>query len=195
MYRKDRKEEYFTKKAQKEGYPARSVYKLKEIDRDFEILKKGDRVLDLGAAPGSWLLYISEKIGGAGEVIGFDIEDVKIPEIKNIKFHKKSIEDEDIFQILGERKFDAIVADLSPKTTGVKLLDSGISLELSEKAFEIAKKVLKENGNFVCKIFESAEADVFLKELEKIFKIVKRVRPKAVFRSSKEFYIVCKNYV
>lgn len=194
MYRKDRKEEFFTKKAQKEGYPARSVYKLKEIDRDFEILKEGDKVLDLGAAPGSWLLYISQKVGPRGKVIGFDTEEVKIPESQNSEFYRMSVEGEAIFDIIKEERFDAVVADLSPKTSGVRMLDSGISLELAERAFEIAEKVLKEGGSFVCKIFESQEADAFLKDIRKYFSEFKRLRPRAVMRRSKEFYVVGRGY-
>lgn len=194
MYRKDRKEEYFTRKAQEEGYPARSVYKLKEIDKQFGIINEGDSVLDLGAAPGSWLLYLSQKVGNRGVVIGFDMEDINIQSRENIIFYKKSVLDEDIFEILKGKKFDSIVADMSPKTTGIKLIDCGISLKLNERAFEIAKAVLKENGNFVFKIFEGGEIDAFIKEVSLCFKTLKKFRPMAVISRSKEFYVVAKGY-
>src|SRR4030043_667864 len=93
MYRKDRKNEHYTILAKKEGYPARSVYKLKEIDEKYKIIKKGDFVLDLGCAPGSWLLYVSQKVGNRGKVIGVDIEEAEIPQAANIIFIKKSIFD------------------------------------------------------------------------------------------------------
>jgi 23S rRNA (uridine2552-2'-O)-methyltransferase len=194
MYRKDRKEEYFTRKAQEEGYPARSVYKLQEIDKQFEIIKEGDSVLDLGAAPGSWLLYLSQKVGDRGTVIGFDVEDINIQSRENIMFYKKSVRDEDIFEILKGKKFDSVVADMSPKTTGIKLIDCGLSLELDERAFEIVKAVLKENGNFVFKIFESGDIDAFINEVSLRFKTVKKFRPRAVISKSKEFYVVAKGY-
>jgi 23S rRNA (uridine2552-2'-O)-methyltransferase len=194
MYRKDRNKEFFTEKAQKEGYPARSVYKLKQIDRDFGIINKGDSVLDLGSAPGSWLMYLSEKVGSNGLVIGADIEELDIDLKENIVFLQKSIEDESFFEAVKDRKFNSVVADLSPKTTGVKLIDSGLSLELAERAFYVATKTLKPNGNFVCKLFESHEVDAFIKEIGKYFKMVKRFRPRAVISQSKEFYIVAKGF-
>jgi 23S rRNA (uridine2552-2'-O)-methyltransferase len=194
MYRKDRKEEYFTRKAQEEGYPARSVYKLQEIDKQFEIINEGDSVLDLGAAPGSWLLYLSQKVGDRGQVIGFDVEDLNIQSRENITFYKKSVRDEDLLDLLKGKRFDAVVADMSPKTTGIKLIDCGVSLELDERAFEIVKAVLKENGNFVFKIFESGDIDAFIKEVSLCFKTLKKFRPRAVISKSKEFYVVAKGY-
>jgi 23S rRNA (uridine2552-2'-O)-methyltransferase len=194
MYRKNKKEEFYTKKAKEEGYPARSVYKLLQIDEEFGIIRKGDSVLDLGSAPGSWLLYVSKKIGKKGRVFGIDKEEIKIPGRDNIVFIKKSIEDEDIRDVLREEKFDSVIADLSPKTTGIKSVDSGRSLELTKRAFFIAKNVLKKRGNFVCKIFEGGEADIFLKKISARFRLFKRYRPKAVSRGSKEFYIVAKTF-
>ena len=93
MYRKDRQNEFYTTLAKKEGFPARSVYKLKEIDEKYRIIKEGNRVLDLGCAPGSWLLYISQKVGDKGKVIGIDIEETKIPQKANIVFIKRSVFD------------------------------------------------------------------------------------------------------
>src|SRR3989338_6519205 len=153
MYRKGKKAEFYTELAKKQNYPARSVYKLKEIDEKYGIFSKGDKVLDLGCSPGSWLLYISEKIGKRGLATGVDIDQVKIPEKNNVKFIQKSVFDlkEDSF----DYRFDAVVSDMAPNTTGVDFVDSGKSLELSEKAFEIAKFSLKPGGNFVCKIFDS----------------------------------------
>jgi 23S rRNA (uridine2552-2'-O)-methyltransferase len=192
MYRKDKKTEYYTELAKKQNYPARSVYKLKEIDEKYKIFKKGDQVLDLGSAPGSWLLYVSEKIGDQGAVIGADIEEVKIPQKNNITFIKKSIFDFEESDF--EKKFDAIIADLAPKTSGIIFLDAGKSLELSEKAFEIAGLFLKPGGNFVCKIFDSKEATDFFKQMGKSFDFSKRFKPKAVLRASKEFYIIGKGF-
>lgn len=178
--------------AKKEGYPARSVYKLKEIDEKYKIIKKGDRVLDLGSAPGSWLLYISQKVGDKGRVIGVDVEEIKIPKKANIVFIKKGVFDlkEDDFR----NKVEVVVSDLSPKTSGIKFLDSGKSLELAEKSFEIAKSVLLPGGNFVCKIFENEESEEFFKKVEKCFDFAKRFRPKAVIKKSREFYIIGRGF-
>jgi len=186
MYRKNLKNEFYTEKAKKEGYPARSVYKLKEIDEKFRLIKDGDKVLDLGCAPGSWLLYISEKVGDRGAVFGIDLEDVKIKPEKNIFLEKIDIME----KIPKERNFDLVVSDLSPKTTGIKSIDSGKSAELCRRAFELVKIVLRPGGNFACKIFESSEADEFYKEIKQNFNFSARLKPKAVLRTSKEIYII-----
>jgi len=190
MYRKDRKNEFYTTLARKEGYPARSVYKLKEIDERYKIIRKGNRVLDLGSAPGSWLLYISQKVGDKGKVIGVDIEEIKIPQKTNIIFIKRSIFD--LKESDFKDKFETVVSDLSSKTSGVKFLDAGKSLELAEKAFEIVKSVLVPGGNFVCKIFQSELSDEFFKKAKNCFDFAKRIKPKAVIKKSKEFYIIGK---
>ena len=193
MYRKNKKQEFYTKKAREEGYPARSVYKLEEIDKKFRIFKKGDCVLDLGCSPGSWLLYISKRVGEQGRVVGIDAEDIKIPQRNNIIFMKRNILYLTVLDLVQLRyRCDAVVSDLAPSTTGVKSIDVGKSLELSEKAFEIAKEVLTKGGSFICKVFEGEGSDDFFKKVAECFDFIKRFRPKAVLKGSKEFYIVCK---
>jgi len=192
MYRKDRQKEFYTTLAKKEGYPARSIYKLKEIDEKYKIFKKNSQVLDLGCAPGSWLLYISQKVGSMGKVVGVDIEEIKIPKKANIVFVKRSVFD--LKESDFKDKFDAVVSDLSPKTSGVKFLDAGKSLELAEKSFEIAKSVLLPGGNFVCKIFENESSNEFFKKVKNCFDFAKRFRPKAIIKRSKEFYIIGRGF-
>ena len=194
MYRKDKKDEFFTKKAKKEGYPARSVYKLQEIDKKYRIFKKGDKVLDLGCAPGSWLLYISKKIGSRGRVIGVDIEDVKIKKRENMMFIKKDVmnlEDSDLKKFF--EQFQVVVSDLAPSVSGIKSRDVGKSLELCEKALDLAKKVLSSKGFFICKIFEGESTNEFFQKVKNNFGLVKRFRPIAVLKRSKEIYIIGKD--
>ncbi len=195
MYRKDNKDEFYTRKAREEGYPARSIYKLKEIDEKHRLIKKGDFVLDLGSSPGSWVLYLSDKVGQQGRVFAIDIEDANMPERANVDFVKKDIfelTEADLFRIKG--KCDVVSADLAPKTSGVISTDVGKSLELSEKAFDIAKFTLRRGGHFISKIFEGEGVDAFIKIVEKDFRVLKRVRPMAVIKHSKEFYIVAKGF-
>ncbi|MBM3257838.1 MAG: RlmE family RNA methyltransferase [Candidatus Nealsonbacteria bacterium] len=192
MYRKDRKQDPYTILAQKQGYPARSVYKLKEINEKYKIVNKGDRVLDLGCSPGSWLLYISQKVGSKGRAVGIDTEDIKIADNPNISFIKK-----DIFYLKEydfKEKFQTVISDLAPKTSGLKFVDAEKSLELAEKSFEIARSVLETGGNFVCKVFENESSSEFFKKIEKHFDFVKRFRPKAVVSTSKEFYIISRGF-
>jgi len=210
MYRKDQKKEFYTLKARQEGYPARSVYKLKEIDEKFHIIKNGDKVLDLGSAPGSWLLYVANKVGRQGKVFGVDIADLNIKPPKNplttprenlehepgnIRFIKKSIFDltDEDFKGFGGN-FNSVISDMAPNTSGYVPKDAAESLKLSRTAFEIAKRFLKKGGNFVCKIFDGEDADAFIKEVGDSFEVLKRARPAAVVKRSKEFYIVAKGF-
>ncbi len=192
MYRKDRQNEFYTTLAKKEGFPARSIYKLKEIDEKYKIIKEGNRVLDLGCAPGSWLLYVSQRVGNKGKVIGIDFEEIKIPKKTNIVFIKKNVFD--LKESDFEDKFEVVVSDLSPKTSGIKFLDAGKSLELAEKSFEIAKSVLLSGGNFVCKIFEGESSDAFFKKVKNCFNFAKRFKPKGVIKKSREFYIIGRGF-
>jgi len=190
------KNDFYTQKAKNEGYPARSVYKLQEIDRKFSIFQEGGAALDLGGAPGSWLLYISKKVGPKGRVVGVDIEDLKADLPANSVFIKKSVFDDDLIKQLRADLdcFNAVVSDLAPGTTGLHEKDVADCLELAQQAFEIACQTLEVDGNFVCKIFEGTDVDEFVKEVEKKFKTVKRYRPQAVRRGSREFYLIAKKY-
>ncbi len=193
MYRKDKKDEYYSRRAREEGYPARSVYKLKEIDEKYKIFRRGDQVLDLGCAPGSWMMYVSEKIGSNGMVVGVDFEELKMPLAANTRFVKKDIlhlTHEDFYQRESARIFDVVVSDLAPKTTGVKTADVVNSIMLANKALALAKLVLRPRGNFICKVFDGELAEEFFEEVKKNFEFVKRFRPKAVSKESREFYLV-----
>lgn len=193
MYRKDKKKEFFTLKARKEGYPARSVYKLDEINKKFKVLKPNDIVLDLGCVPGSWLLYCSNIIGPNGKILGIDISDCNINLPNNAIFLQADILEVKASKIKEYfKEYDVVVSDMAPSTSGLDFVDAGRSLELSQRAFEIAKEILKPGGNFVCKIFESYEANQLIKEIGKHFALIKHFRPKAVIKNSKEFYIVAK---
>lgn len=210
MKREFSKNDFLTKKAKTEGYPARSVYKLKEIDEKFKLLQKGFFVLDLGVAPGSWLLYISNKILPNGKVVGVDILDLNTQLPNNATFIKADVLEDSFFDKLTNKtnrphgsvesqtskfcKFDVVVSDMAPSTTGLLQVDVANCLELTKKALEIAKKVLIDQGSFVCKIFEGLGADLFVKETKRYFKMVKKYRPQAVRRGSKEIYLIAKGF-
>jgi len=195
MYRKGQKNEFYTIKAREEGYPARSVYKLKEIDEKFKVIASGDKVLDLGSAPGSWMIYLSNKVGSTGMVVGLDLEDVAIEKKQNMVFYRRDIlalTSKDLQEI--GAPFNAVVADLAPKTSGVPSIDAGKSLELNEMAFDIAKKSLQEGGIFLTKIFESEDTKEFAENIRKNFTEVRRIKPQAVMKQSREFYILAKGF-
>lgn len=198
MYRKNKKEEFFTKKARVEGYPARSIYKLKEINEKYNLFKKGDSILDLGCSPGSWLIYCAKEVGPKGKVVGIDLEEIKIALPANVIFIKKDIMSllppELFFGRNSRHKYQTVLSDLAPATSGIKFADADKSLELGQRAFEIAQMVLAHNGNFVCKVFEGESSDDFFKTIAKNFEFSKRFRPKAVIKNSKEFYIIGKGF-
>ncbi len=193
--RKNSWEEFYTKKARQEGYPARSVYKLQEIDQKYRIFRPGDRVLDLGCAPGSWLLYIQKKVGEGRGVVGVDVVDLQIPLQKGIVFIKKDARELTKSDLDTEgKKYQVVVSDLAPATSGVSSVDAGKSLELAEKAFEIAQIVLEPGGKFVCKIFESGAVREFFKRVQQSFQLTRILRPKAVRKGSREIYVIGKGF-
>jgi len=173
----------FTKKALAEGYKARSVFKLRDMDRKFHLINKGDRVLDIGAAPGSWSQYAVEK---GAIAIAVDIESVNAHKVKYIK---ADIFDDVLFEKVGI-DYDLVMSDVAPKTTGIIDNDNYNSFNLSSRSLEIAKKVLKRNGNYVCKIFQGEYFDEFHKEVKKTFRKVRSVKPEASRKKSKEIYLI-----
>jgi len=188
-------QDHYFKKAKKEGYPARSVYKLKEIDERFHIFKPGDLVLDLGCFPGSWLLYVEKIIQPNGKVIGVDLKPIAIS--SSAIFLQKDIfelKTEEIQNLLKKNnlpnKFDVIISDLAPATSGIKDVDCERSLELIKKAFSFIPPLLKKEGSFVCKAFESNDVHFLAKKVSSLFKFSKMFRPKATRKRSKEVFVV-----
>lgn len=187
MYeRKDR----FYKKAKKEGFASRAAYKLIEIQKKYGVFRPGSRVLDLGAAPGSWMQVTAKAVAPKGEVIGIDRSSLKIVLPKNASFIQKKIEE-------GEENlglFDVILSDLSPDLSGIAFRDVHQSLELAKLVWKIAEKNLKTNGNLVIKIFPSIEADHFKLELKKSFTSIKTFIPEATRKTSSEFYLIAMGF-
>ncbi|MGC8871751.1 MAG: RlmE family RNA methyltransferase [Caldimicrobium sp.] len=177
--------------AKEKGYPARSVFKLKEIQEKFQIIKPGFKVLDLGASPGSWSQFVCEVVGKEGKVVGVDLEPVKFHS-KLFTFLQKDVFDlnKRDFEELGFTEFDVILSDMAPKTTGIEDRDHLRSVELVLKALELCKEFLKRGGSAVVKIFDGPELPRVHKEFEKIFRSVKIFRPKATRKGSKELFLI-----
>ena len=186
------KDHYFNK-AKKDNYLARSIYKLEEIDKKYSILKVKDNVLDLGYHPGSWIQYTSQKVGKEGIVVGIDIRPINksIQALGNVTVYEKDINDVQNLEELGvTEKFDVVVSDMAPNTTGIKSLDQTRSLQLVEMVFYHLPNFLNENGNFVIKVFDSHEAQVFLKAQKHLFKSYNFLKPKSTRSVSKEFFVI-----
>ncbi|MBS8121810.1 Ribosomal RNA large subunit methyltransferase E [Candidatus Vampirococcus lugosii] len=190
--------DYYFKKAKKSGYKARSVFKLEEIDQKFNLFDKTiKKVLDIGCSPGSWIQYTWNKINNNlnYKIIGFDLKEVSL-NLENVFTYKQDISDFDNVQkILKEsniEKFDIIISDMAPDTTGIKDLDAIKSIALIEKTLPIYKKYLGYEGKFVIKIFMGPGFEEFLSDLKKIYgsKSIKTFKPKSTRKESKEIYII-----
>lgn len=190
------KDHYFDK-AKKENFLARSVYKLEEIDEKYKILKPGMLVVDFGYHPGSWIQYTSRVIGDEGRVVGIDVRELnkKLTGIKNVRVYQKDIFDiQDLKQLDVDSAFDVVLSDMAPNTTGIKSVDQARSLDLVESVFGLLPKFLKPGGNFVIKVFDSQDAQNYLKEQKNLFKEFHYLKPKSTRSISKEFFVIGKNF-
>lgn len=192
MKRKTRKrnpwQDHYSQQAKKDRYPARSVYKLEEIQQKHRLIKKGDKILDLGCAPGSWLLYAAKLTGDRGRVVGIDLKPVIIQAGPNIE-----IITGDVFELdagtLG-RDFDVVMSDMAPATTGHKAVDAARSAGLCEAALAIAQRVLVPGGSFVCKIFQGPDFNQFVDAVKAGFDKQKIFKPKSSRKASKEIFVI-----
>ncbi|MDO9632685.1 MAG: RlmE family RNA methyltransferase [Humidesulfovibrio sp.] len=185
--------DHFFKRAKAENYPARSVYKLKELDVKFVLLKSGMKVLDLGAAPGSWSLFAAQKVGAAGRVLALDIQTTEQEFPDNVLFlvHDAFEDSPELLAVMEPlAPFDLVMSDMAPRTTGVKFTDQARSLELCERARDVALRRLKPGGNFVAKIFEGPDAKGFQESLKPYFEKVRGFKPKSSRSESKETFLV-----
>lgn len=185
--------DYYFKKAKSENYAARSIFKLEEIDARFKIIKGGQKILDLGCAPGSWAQYCAKKVGPQGRVLGIDLQKVGLT-LPNALFIAADLRDLDLAKTVSdsgiEPPFDVVLSDMAPKTTGIRITDQARSLELCELALEVAEKFLKPKGGFVCKLFHSDEFEDFRAKLRARFARVEVLRPKSTRKESKEIFLI-----
>jgi 23S rRNA (uridine2552-2'-O)-methyltransferase len=187
----NRWEDHYARRAKKEHFPARSVYKLQEIQHRYKLIKKGDKVLDLGCFPGSWLLYIADLIGPKGEVIGIDPKPVSIKLPSNTQIYSADVLalDDELRESIG-RNFNVLLSDMAPETTGNKHVDAARSLELCQAALFYAQNLLIRNGSFVCKIFQGADFKQFTDSVGTTFNQHKIFKPQSTRKASKEIYII-----
>lgn len=186
-------EDHLTRRARSENYPARSVYKLEEIQNRFKVIKKNDRVLDLGCAPGSWLLYAARQAGHKGRVWGIDLKKIEIklpPGVTAINGDILNLSDQSF--LADQPGFNVVLSDMAPATTGRKDVDALKSFELCSMALTVAEDFLAPNGNFVCKIFQGNDFNEFQKRVKSKFEDCKIFKPESCRKQSKEIYIIGK---
>lgn len=190
--------DYYYQKAKRENFVARSIYKLEEVDLKYKVINIGDQVIDLGYYPGSWVQYTTSKVGADGLVVGADIKPVnkKMLNIKNLRLFERDVFDiEELSELEVNKQFDVFLSDMAPNTTGIRSVDQDRSLNLVEKVFTLLPKFLRPNGNLVIKVFDSNQAQVFLKTQKKQFKNFSFLKPKSTRSVSKEFFVVGIGYI
>lgn len=186
-----RPRDHYAKKARREGYAARSVYKLEEIDRRVRLFRKGARVLDLGCAPGSWLQYAAAAVGPRGHVVGVDQRPVTRPMPPQVEVLQA-----DVFELDPEALtargggFHVVMSDMAPSTTGSRFADHMASVSLCRRALALAVQVLRPGGAFVCKAFEGEEVPALVAEVRPLFERFRRVKPRGTRSESVELYLV-----
>lgn len=154
--------------------------------------------MDLGAAPGSWLQVAASIVGGKGSVVGVDIAAIEPLKISQVRVFQKDIFDADFIEVLekqGFAKFDVVLSDVAPSTTGIKERDQALSHELSLRVLEIASQLLKKGGIMVIKVFEGPDTPQLTKQVRKYFSHFDLVKPEASTKGNKERYIIAQNYI
>ncbi|WKC84302.1 SAM-dependent methyltransferase [Borrelia sp. CA_690] len=190
MYRLD---DEYSLKAKREGYLARSVYKLMEINEKFSLFSSGN-VLDIGASPGSFSQYAYKKLK-RGVLVSVDMNDIGLKYADNFYFIKGDIFlDDTVFKINTFSPYSLVISDVAPKTTGNRLLDTTNSFNLSMRVIDLSLEVLLKNGNLLVKVFQGGDEMQIFKKFEKYFKFVKKIRPKAIRKNSFEIYILGKSF-
>ncbi len=191
------KQDFYFKQAKGLGYRSRAAFKLLDIQKKFKVIKKGDVVLDLGCAPGSWTQVASKIVGNSGAVIGVDtlaVEEFPNPKVTVLKEDVTSNKFKKLIKNLlaefNHSGFDVLLSDMAPNPSGIINKDQHLSYVLSQEALKIAQLFLKRNGNLVIKGFEGEKTKTFKKLLEDLFEKVNQFRPPSTRKQSKETYLI-----
>jgi 23S rRNA (uridine2552-2'-O)-methyltransferase len=192
---RDQKDHYY-RRAKEEGYRARSAYKLLQINQKFHLIKKGDRVVDLGAAPGGWLQVAKELAGKDGRIVGVDLE--AIEPIPGVVTFQADITKESTVELIKEAiggEADVVICDAAPNLSGAWDVDHARSIDLSTSALAMAKKLLRPRGHFLAKVFQGDMFTDFLDEVKQEFSQVQAHSPAASRKESAEMYVVAKKRI
>jgi 23S rRNA (uridine2552-2'-O)-methyltransferase len=181
----------YRRQAQAEGFVSRAVFKLQAMDARFHLFRPGQRVLDLGCHPGSWMQYLASRVGPTGMVVGVDLATPKLALVPPLYFVPGDVQSIDLAEICTHTSaFDAVVSDLAPKTTGVRLVDQQRSLNLACRAWEIAQALLVPGGHFLVKVFSGPDVELLVTPLKKAFSAFHRVKPPGSRQESFELYLL-----
>ena len=177
--------DHYTRRAKSEGRPARSVYKLEEIDQRWQLLRRGARVLDLGASPGSWTQYAAERVGSGGKVLGVDLKPlaVSLP-------GWAAAREGDVFELAFEGGYDVVLSDMAPATMGDHKTDAIRSANLAERALDVAHIHLAQGGHVVVKVLEGGDVPQLVTRMRRDYEKVQRLRPQATRKDSTELFLI-----
>jgi 23S rRNA (uridine2552-2'-O)-methyltransferase len=194
---RDRQErDIYVQMARRDGWRSRAVYKLEQIDKKERFLRPDMVCVDVGSAPGSWSQYVTKKLKGRARIVAVDI--LSMDSLPDVEFIQGDFQDELVFeqmlQAIGDDGVDLVMSDIAPNITGTRVVDQPRSMYLVELALDLARRVLKPGGNFVCKVFQGEGIDEFVIDTRKSFKRVKVMKPKASRAGSREVYLVARNF-
>ncbi|MGB8645190.1 MAG: RlmE family RNA methyltransferase [Anaerolineae bacterium] len=190
-WRKQQGQDTYFKKAKQEGYRARSVYKLQEINERLHLIRRGSIILDLGAAPGSWSQLATQLAGMGGRVIAVDLSPIDpLPGVTAIQGDIFKTETIQVIASLLPNGADVVLSDVSPKISGIKLSDHARSIELASASLAAALRFLHPGGSFVVKVFQGEDFPAFVNSVRAHFETVKIMRPEASREESNEHYVV-----
>jgi 23S rRNA (uridine2552-2'-O)-methyltransferase len=195
-WRERQERDPYVQQARREGWRSRAVYKLEQIAEKERFLKPGMVCVDLGSAPGSWSQYVTETLNGRARIVAVDV--LPMDSLPDVEFVLGDFREDDVFeqllQAVGEDRADLVMSDIAPNITGTKVVDQARSMYLVELALDMARRVLRPGGNFVCKVFQGAGFDEYLRDVRNSFERVKVMKPKASRPGSREVYLVARNF-
>lgn len=195
--RRERKQEHYYRMAKRAGYRSRAAWKIKQLNKRHKLLRQGDVVVDLGAAPGGWLQVAREEVGNEGFVLGVDLQKITKLSYENVKTLVADITDPSTSELIRQnlpRPADVVLSDASPKISGVWSVDHARSIELANAAFTIAGEVLSRGGRLLIKVFQGELFQDFVQNVRKEFDYLKISKPPASRKGSAEAYVIAKGF-
>lgn len=187
----------FFKKAKQDGYRSRAAYKLIELQQRFRLMNTGDKVVDLGAAPGGWLQVAAKLVGPKGKVVGVDLQPIQPFQEHNIFLLQGDVltgETQNRIKELLDGKANCVLSDMAPKLSGIRDADRARCQELNRLALQVAKELLRPGGVLLVKSFVSEDLQTYGADLKNFFTTVQRTKPEASRQGSSEFYFYARGY-
>ena len=195
-WRERQEKDPYVQRARREGWRSRAVFKLEQIEQKERLLKPGIVCVDLGSAPGSWSQYVTETLKGRARIVAVDL--LPMDALAEVEFIQGDFEDDEVFaqllESVGEAGADLVLSDMAPNISGTRAVDQPRSMYLVELALDMARKVLKPGGSFICKVFQGEGFDAFVRDARNSFKRVRVIKPMASRPGSREVYLVARNF-